>query len=111
MRAGPLRHVITIQSPPAGTPSDMGTPSGSWTAVYSNIRAQISPIKGNEFFKAQQVNSEIDVKIVIRYHSGILPQYRVVWGSRYFQIIDVINSDMRNIMLELMCKEIPAGAS
>ena len=52
------------------------------------------------------VNSEITHKIKLRYVKGILPSMQVLYKTRKFQIISVINYQEKNCELQLMCKEL-----
>lgn len=110
--AGPLRHVVKIQQPSASTCDAMGAPTPSgYTDLYAAVRAEIRPLRGDQYLAGQQLASVVDYKIRIRYHSGIRPGYRVVFGARYFKVVSVIDPEMRKIYLDLMSKEIQEGAS
>jgi len=69
MNAGRLNRRITIQSRPMGQDS-YGQETGSWTN-FATLWADVEPITGNEFFTAAAVGSEINRRIVTRYHAGI----------------------------------------
>lgn len=109
MRAGELRHSIVIQMATTGRDS-YGAATLTWTSGR-NTQAAIWPLRGKEYFAAQQVQAGVTHKIRIRYQTlanstVIGPQHRIKFGSRYFNIISPpINSDERNIMLEMMCSE------
>ena len=111
VRSGDLRHVINIQSQVSTGPDSMGSPSITWTNQITGTRAEIRPLRGDQFFAAQQMASIVDTKVRIRYRSGIKPNWRVVWGSRVFLIVTIIDPEMRKIFLDLMCREIREGAS
>ena len=110
--AGPLRHVVAIQQPVTTTVDGLGaTAPTTWTAVYSAVRAEVRPLRGDQYLAGQQLASIVDTKVRIRYHSGILPGYRVVFGSKIFKIVTVINPEYRNIYIDMMCIEIHESAS
>jgi SPP1 family predicted phage head-tail adaptor len=52
-----------------------------------------------------QTTSEISHKIRIRYLASVTPKLRIKFGTRYFDIVSVINPDERNEYLEMMCRE------
>lgn len=104
MRAGELRHRVTIQQKSV-TRDSFGAETVSWTDV-AVVWAAIEPLQGREFFSAQQVNAEVTTRIRIRYRSGITPAMRVLFGSRAFDIQGIINIEERNRELHLMCKEV-----
>jgi SPP1 family predicted phage head-tail adaptor len=76
MRAGLLRHRITLQRP-VGTNDEWGEPSPLWEDVVS-VAAAIEPISGREFFSAQQVQADVTTRITIRWRNGIEPAMRIV---------------------------------
>lgn len=105
MEAGKLRHNIDIQQQVIGQDS-YGEAINTWTNVYSSVYASVDPIRGREFFSGEKFNSEITHRIRMRYKTGILPKMRIKFGNRYFDIENIINSEERNIMLEIMAKEV-----
>lgn len=103
MRAGDLRHSIVLQKPTEAS-DGIGGMTTTWS-TFKTVRAAIWPLKGAEYISAMQVTSEISHKIRIRYISGLTPKHRIKWGSRYFDIEEIINPDERDIYFEMMCKE------
>lgn len=106
MRAGKLRHRITIQQLVAGSPDTLptGEPDVSW-AEYLTVYASIDPVTGREPFLSQQKIGETSHKVRIRYRSGIVPKMRVLYGSRVFDILAVLNWEEKNAELLLLCSE------
>lgn len=105
MRGGQLRHTITIQSPDTGTPGDYGGKTVvSWSDFATSVRAGIRPMSGKALFAAQAVQNMVDTEITVRYMSGITSAMRVKHGSTYYDIDAVINIEMRNIKILLLCK-------
>jgi SPP1 family predicted phage head-tail adaptor len=47
----------------------------------------------------------ISHRIRIRYRSGVTPVCRILFKTRYFNIVSVINIDEKKEFLELICKE------
>lgn len=125
--AGPLRHSIFVKYLASTGPDKMGAPSGTWASLFNvtagsvttpvALRAAILPLRGSQFLQAQELNSELDTKIRIRYHSGIAPKMRVYWTdphttlTRIFLIMAIQDPEMRHIFLDLVCKEVKQGAS
>lgn len=76
-----------------------------WTD-YVSAWAAIEPLRGNEFFAAQQVQSEATSKITLRYVAGITPDMRIVHGSRIYEITSPpIDPEERHVELQVMVKE------
>jgi SPP1 family predicted phage head-tail adaptor len=62
----------------------------------ATVWAQLRPLSGRESFIAQQVNADVTHEIIIRYYSGLTPKHRILFGTRQFDIISVLNKDERN---------------
>ncbi|MFO7905803.1 MAG: phage head closure protein [Pirellulaceae bacterium] len=106
MRAGRLNKRITLQQPVTTTDS-FGGETTTWQDVASRW-AGIEPLRGKEYFEAQAAQSQIELRIVIRYDSALAsldPTWRVQYGARVMEIESVINTGERNEQFELMCRE------
>lgn len=103
MRAGNLRHKITIQKPTEAS-DGIGGMTTTW-GTFKSVRAAIWPLRGTEYIAAMQVTSEISHKIRIRYLDNVTSKMRIKFGTRYFDIQSIINPDERDIYLEMMCRE------
>lgn len=102
MRAGALRHRITIERQ-ATAQDDWGGVVNHW-ATIGTFSASIEPINGREYFAAQAVQSEVTARIRMRYHPDVLPSDRVNHNGTIYNVLSIIDKDMKNIQLELMCK-------
>lgn len=103
-RSGRANQLVTIQR--ATTSRDSyGQPIQTWTTLAS-WRCEVRPVRGAEYFAAQQFNAETSHKLTGHYISGVLPTDRVLFDSRVLKIISVINVGERGRELELMCKEV-----
>jgi len=110
LRAGTLRHQVTIQQPTdalAGTYNDV---SRTWSSITdgSDIWASIEPIQGRELWHAMQAKSAITHRVTIRYIADVTSKMRVIFGTRTFEIVSVINPMELGEMLELLCVEKPS---
>ena len=107
MRSGTLRHVIDIQDA-AETNDGLGGVTVVWAAIANgtNLRASIWPVSASERINNDKVELTITHRIRTRYREGITADMRVKHGSDYYNIKSIINSEMRNIMLEMLCEEI-----
>ena len=104
MRAGELRHRITLQkNNPA--PNSIGEAVDTWTDL-ATVWAAIEPLSGNRLFQAQQANSEIQGVVRIRYRSDVLATMRIVHIARYFQVLSIIDTEERHQELHLFYKEL-----
>lgn len=114
MRAGNLRHRITIQ---VKTEIDDGMggkittfPEKDWTEAW----ASVIPLRGVELIEAMRLGGKVTHRIEMRYrrqlYSLIAPSpvvKRLYWEkrNRYFNIINVINVRELNRKLEIMAEE------
>lgn len=104
MRAGSLRHNITVQVA-TNTQDSMGSVTRTW-ATFKAVRASIQPIRGNESIAASQIVAEATHMIQIRYLAGLLPSMRILYGARIFQIKSAADVYMGHRMMELLCEEV-----
>lgn len=108
MRAGDLRHRAVLQQQ-VNTTDSFGQQALTWTTL-ATIWCQISPISGREALLAQQVQSEITHQITCRYRPEFavpktVATYRLLFGSRAFNITSSINKDERNREITLVATE------
>jgi SPP1 family predicted phage head-tail adaptor len=82
---------------------------GGTVETWQNIAtvwAAIEPLRGNERYTAQQVQTELSHKVTIRYRSEVKPQMRLVYKGRIFEIEAAIDVEERHRWLELLCSEV-----
>ena len=103
MRVGPLRHRATIQSY-AKTRDAYGAEVETWSD-FADVWASIEPLIGREYMAAKQLTADVSHKIRIRYIEGLSPTMRVVFGTRTFEIVSIINVQERNKELVIMATE------
>lgn len=101
---GEFKHSITFQKLDK-TYNGYGEPLEAWSDIKT-VKAGIYPISGDTFFAAEKENSKITHKINLRFIRGLTPDMRVKFQDRYFSIESIINFQERNVMLQLMCKEL-----
>lgn len=104
---GKMRHRITVQRF-VGEPDSFGDPplddDSQWDDV-ATVWAAIDPISGKEFYAAEQSQSEVSHKVRCRYRRGITSAMRIMYGSRIFSILSVIDWEERHESLLIMCRE------
>lgn len=104
MRAGKLRHRITIQSKSTTSRGTYGEEIITW-GTYKQVWAELDPPKAREFFANKQTQTEITTRIRIRYLENIDNSMRIIYDGRTFDINAIINPDEKNKELILMCNE------
>ncbi|MDV2503085.1 MAG: phage head closure protein [bacterium] len=109
MRAGKLRHKVVIEKL-AESADGAGGVISTWS-THATRRASIEPLSGREFFAAQQIASEVSIRVRLRYVSGVTPKMRVSYtdpddGVRLLEILNVLDQNEIRRETILMCKEV-----
>jgi len=106
MRAGNLRHKISFQEQTNTSDGMLGF-SITWANIsgLGSVPASITAIKSNEIIESLKLELKITHKIKCRYHAGITAKHRILFGSRTFNIVSIINPGERNISLEFLAIE------
>ena len=104
MKAGKLRHKITIQYP-SETRNDFGEVTSEWHDLVS-LRAARRDLSGRQYWDAQHIHSEITTEFIIRPYPGIKSKFRIVDNSgAVFEIISPpLDPKGRGRELVLKCK-------
>lgn len=111
IRAGELRHVITLQTKQSSRDVQGGFTPLSWTNTVTGIRARISPKTGQESIFADSVRALMTHSIICRAQtSTIYPDQRIVFGSRAFNILAVVLVDEIKHVVNIAAVEIPGAA-
>lgn len=106
MRAGRLRHRISIQSV-GSTYDDYGDLSNSWS-TDAIVWASVSPVSGKQEKIAGELTGVETHSIKIRYRSGVSAHNRLQFGARIFEIVSVKdwNEWKAGRCLEILAKEV-----
>ena len=107
MRAGALRHRVTIQS---GTPTrdGFGTEVLVWGTV-ATVWATVRSVSGREQVQPEQIFANVTHQITLRYLAGLTAKMRVLWRGRVLEIQGVREPDNRLRMMQLDCLEVIDG--
>lgn len=107
MKFGQLRHPVTIQRRVLGK-TDGGEPIEQWLPEVDTF-AQVSPLRGQEYFSAEAEQSDTTHRVIMRARPTNRPkphESRVVLrDGRELEVEAVLDKDERNEMWELMCRE------
>lgn len=79
--------------------------AGGFTTVWNTaatVWAEVKPAGGREIFAGDMVEDVESVIFTIRYMDGISPNMRISFNGNYYNIRSVINTGLKNIMLEIM---------
>ena len=104
MLAGRLRHRVEFQNESLSSDGQGGS-TRTW-ATRATVSASIKPLRAEERFYNEQLQHNGTHSLLIRYRSDIEATDRVKYGSRYFQIVGILNPNERNRQLVITCKEL-----
>lgn len=89
MRAGKLRHRVTLQKLIQAQNPVTGELTKQWVDLDS-VWASIEYLSGREFIAAQAVQSEVTARILIRYRSDVEPKMRIKYRDKLYNIHGVL---------------------
>jgi SPP1 family predicted phage head-tail adaptor len=104
IEAGKLWHEISIEQR-GDTRDAHGASIASWSE-YLATYAELVNLSGNELIQAQQINSRINTKFIIRWDAGIRATMRILFKSRYYGIVYTNNIDERDKVMHLLCERL-----
>lgn len=103
INASELRHRVTFQRTKQ-TPDTAGGFTEAWVDIGS-AWAKIEPVKSYEKFVAMQTETHVSHNITIRYNKDVTTAKRMIFGSRIFDIVGVINVNEENVVLKISAME------
>ena len=104
MRAGLLRHVVTIQTQSLAA-NNYGERTLTWTDSYTR-RASVAVASGTESPGVEQTRAERAIVVTMRYTDIDARMNRIKWDNRVFGVVAVDHADSRKIETRLTCREI-----
>ena len=72
------------------------------TTTDHAIWAEVWPLKGREFFAAQQTQYAADVRFRLRYRSGVVREQRILWDGDPYDITQVVDVGAGHHTLEIL---------
>jgi SPP1 family predicted phage head-tail adaptor len=87
LAAGKLRHRVSIEEQVV-TVNSYGESETYWAPV-ADVWAAIEPLSGKEYLAAQQIQSAVSCRIVIR-QRDLLPSMRIVYRSKVYNIAAIL---------------------
>ncbi len=106
MRAGKLRHRVTIQAPGEVQDPDSGEMIPGWTTVWDKVPASVEPLSVKEFIAASAGQSQMDARIVIRARDGVNATMRILHRGKIYNIRGVLpDPDSGREYITMPCSE------
>lgn len=106
MSIGERRHRVTFERA-TKTQDAFGEPDNTWASLCTSW-AMVQPLKGRERFSANEVQADVDTRIVTRARTelaALSPGDRATWSGHTYDIRSVIHRDHRRHELEILCTE------
>jgi SPP1 family predicted phage head-tail adaptor len=97
--AGMLRHTVALERL-TKTPDGAGGFVKAWNSLAS-VKAYMKVSSGSEQFSQDRLNAVQRVRAYIRYRSDLLPNDRLVFQGKNYQIRNINNLEFKNKYLEL----------
>ncbi len=101
--AGMLREPIALQRE-VSEDDDFGGQIKEF-ATYANTKAHVMPVSGREPVFGMQLEGRLTHRIHMRYRADLQPKDRIVIRGEAVQVRAVINIELRNKWLEVLCEE------
>lgn len=86
--AGKLDQRVTFQQKGV-TKNAIGEEVVSWVDL-ATVWAEVRPVRGGEFYAANQMQQTLDLRVFIRNRAGIVPELRLRWKATNYDITGVI---------------------
>lgn len=100
---GKMSHRIAIQSP-AQVSDGAGGYTEEWATV-ATVWASIEPNNSRERFISMQTETHTTHVIMCRYNPVITTAKRALFGSRVFDIVEVLNIEEANRLIKMRAVE------
>lgn len=84
LAAGRLRHRVTIEARDEVKDPRTGAVEYTWAPVFSDVPAAVEPLSGREYIAAQQLQSEVTVRVTMRWRAGLDPKQRIRHGLKIY---------------------------
>lgn len=104
LRAGLLRHRITVQQVSSTGTNAYGETSEVWVP-FKEINAQVDDLTGVELERANQVHADATAIVRMRRLEGFDPTMRFVHGSRILNPVAVVGDETGQRTQEVLCRE------
>ena len=104
MKAGLLRHRLTIDQPTISAPNAYADRVKGWTS-FATVWGSLEAVTGRESEYARTFSVTVSHKIKIRYRAGVLPTFRLSYAGRIFSIDSVLDLDGRRKEMSIYATE------
>lgn len=110
MRAGTLRHRLTIQKPGL-TENSFGELENTGPVTVATRWGSLKALSGGELLRAQKIQADVTHQVSLRYDAalaGLSSTWRILRGSQVFEILFVDELEFSGVEFALLCKFHPS---
>lgn len=104
MQIGSMNNRIAIQAY-TSVADGMGGFTNTY-ATWKTVWSAIWPTSARDVIQGNAPTMAVSHRIRIRYLSGLTTKHRVLFGTRYFAIVSIINPSEKGEWLDLLCNEV-----
>lgn len=103
MEAGTLNKRVVIQAP-TRVADGMGNFTETWGEI-ATVWMALWPLSATETVNSMQTGMTISHRGRMRYRSVMRPFWRLKFGEKFYNIVSIINPNMKNEYLDILAKE------
>lgn len=103
MSVGSMRHKVALQER-VRTSDGAGGAESAWETV-ANVWCSIVPRSASERFRSMKIEDAVTHVVTMRYRSDFNTTWRVNYGGRLFNVIQVLNKDEKGKYLDVLLQE------
>ena len=106
MRAGRLRHRITIQRPSFAQDPITGEMVKTWVDAWTRVPSDVDPVSVNQFVADGAPQNKVTARVLIRYRAGVDGTMRILHRGKVYDIEGVLPDTVSGLeYLTLPCSE------
>ena len=102
MRAGRLRHLISIERPVPGPPDGYGSTAATPQIVHAGVSAEVRHAKAGEDEWGRRIESHSEYEVTLRYFPDIESTDVLLWEGRRLHV-DGVMHDPRKTVTAVRC--------
>lgn len=106
---GALRERVRILAP-SDTRDQIGGLVRVWATV-ADVWARVEEMSAGEQYRREQINTQAQFAVTIRFRADVTVNQRVAWRGRTFEITGRPNPDETRRFMRLACKELFTDAA
>lgn len=110
MKAGDLRHLITIEQPAEGVPDSRARRTVTWKKL-TEMYAAVRDVSGREFYQAAAYQMENVITFATRHNALISTKHRIRWRGNVYEILQINHLGYAGDYMQIRARIIEAEAA